>query len=64
MGRFLYNGNARLKLANLNHRLFPYIIIFSFHEESLLPFPWVVNLTTYFSQKYNTKNANWKFTKQ
>ena len=27
------------------------------------PFPWVSNLTIYFTQKHN-KNANWKFTKQ
>ena len=40
------------------------LYIFSFHEESLLPFPWVSSLTIYFTQKHNNKNANWKFTKQ
>ena len=40
------------------------LYIFSFREESLLPFPWVSSLTIYFSQKHNNKNANWKFPKQ
>ena len=40
------------------------LYIFSFHEESLLPFPWVSSLTIYFTQKHNNKNADWKFTKQ
>ena len=40
------------------------IYIFPFREESLLPFPWVFNLTIYFTKTRNTKNANWKFTKQ
>ena len=40
------------------------LYIFSFHEESLLPFSWVSSLTIYFTQKHNNKNADWKFTKQ
>ena len=40
------------------------LYIFSFHEESLLPFSWVSSLTIYFTQKHHNKNANWKFTKQ
>ena len=40
------------------------LYISSFHEESLLPFPWVSNLTIYFTQKHNNNNANWKFTKE
>ena len=40
------------------------LYIFSFHEESLLPFSWVSILTIYFTQKHNNKNANWKCTKQ
>ena len=40
------------------------LYIFSFHEKSLLPFPWVSSLTIYFTQKHNNKNAYWKFTKQ
>ena len=40
------------------------LYICSFHEESLLPFPWVSSRTIYFTQKHNSKNANWKFTKQ
>ena len=51
---FLYNGKTSFFLM-LNT---------TFHEESLLPFPWVSSLTIYFTQKHNTKNANWKFTKQ
>ena len=44
MGRFLYNGNTGLKQANPKHPFFGYII-FSFHEEILLPFPQMSNLT-------------------
>ena len=40
------------------------LYIFSFHEKSLLPFPWVSSLTIYFTQKHKNKNANWKFIKQ
>ena len=40
------------------------LYIFFFHEESLLPFPLVFNLTIYFTQRHNNKNENWKFTKQ
>ena len=40
------------------------LYIFSFYEESLVPFSWVSSLTIYFTEKHNKKNANWKFAKQ
>ena len=40
------------------------LYICSFHEGSILPFPWVSSLTIYFTEKHKNKNANWKFTKQ
>ena len=58
MGRFLYNGKTWLEkdiFFNVKHHLFHIYFLLSWRKPSL---------TIYFTQKHNTKNANWKFTKQ